>query len=248
MCNLYHVSPKAQIATHFRSIVPDQYDEVAVGPFGTGPFVRSAGDGLECVLGQWGMIRPGAPARIELKKVKPVPGRKPLAPRPRSTNNARIETIASKQTFRDAWRSGKRCLIPAAWYQEPNWETGKNIWWRLQRADGMPWALAGLWSEWVDHVTGEVVPNYTMITTNCDGHPLLGRLHKPDLTLPADAQDKRSVIHVDPAYWQRWLSGGEDEALALIRPQPSEVFDLADARRTDEALAHAQKTVPQTLL
>ena len=46
------------------------------------------------------------------------------------TNNARSETVVSRPTYRAAWAAGQRCLIPAAWYQEPNWETGKNIWWR----------------------------------------------------------------------------------------------------------------------
>ena len=70
-------------------------------------------------------------------------------------NNARIEGIAERPTYRSAWAQGQRCLILADWYQEPNWETGKNIWWRLMRADGAPWALAGIWSEWVDPATGE---------------------------------------------------------------------------------------------
>ena len=28
--------------------------------------------------------------------------------------------------------------------------------WRFRRADGMPWGLAGLWSEWKDPQTGEI--------------------------------------------------------------------------------------------
>ena len=62
------------------------------------------------------------------------------------TNNARSETAASRPTYRAAWAAGQRCLIPAAWYQEPNWETGRNVWRRMTRADGEPWAIAGLWS------------------------------------------------------------------------------------------------------
>lgn len=46
--------------------------------------------------------------------------------------------------------AGRRCLFPAAWYQEPNWETGKHIPWRLARADGAAWALTGSRSEWVE--------------------------------------------------------------------------------------------------
>jgi putative SOS response-associated peptidase YedK len=35
---------------------------------------------------------------------------------------------------------------------------------RFARVDGQPWVLAGLWSEWTDPVTGELVPSYTMLT------------------------------------------------------------------------------------
>ncbi|MBB2486319.1 SOS response-associated peptidase family protein [Mitsuaria sp. WAJ17] len=233
MCNLYHVSPKGDIFTYFRTSVPDPWlDAPVVGPFGQGVFLRSRGRGLDCVLGQWGLIRPGQPERIERLPSK-VPGKQG---RPRSTNNARIEGIEKKVTFRAAWAEGRRCIIPAAWYQEPNWETGKNIWWQLRRANGLPWALAGLWSEWVDPATGEVVPNFTMITTNCDQHPLLNRLHKPDPDLAADAQDKRSLVHLEPGQWETWLHGSIDQALAMIKPAPAEMFDLADARRTDQLL------------
>jgi hypothetical protein len=31
-------------------------------------------------------------------------------------------------TYKDAWVRGKRCVIPAASLDEPNWETGRNIW------------------------------------------------------------------------------------------------------------------------
>ncbi|MBC7378448.1 MAG: SOS response-associated peptidase family protein, partial [Burkholderiaceae bacterium] len=132
----------------------------------------------------------------------------------------------------------------AEWYQGPNWETGKNIWWKLRRADSQPWALAGLWSEWTDPQTGEVKANYTMITCNCDGHPLLARLHKPNPTLPPDQQDKRAVAHIDKADWDAWLHGSEEQALGLIKPQPADVFDLADAANTDMLLA-ARPPVPR---
>jgi len=242
MCNLYHASPKGQIATHFRVALPDLYVEGVVGPFGLGAFIRPEGEGLRCEMGQWGLIRPGAPSRVELMPTPPAePGKKPRAPRPKSTNNARLETVASRPTFRQAWRQGQRCVIPAAWYQEPNWETGKNIWWQLKRADGLQWAIAGLWSEWTDPHTGELVPNYTMLTRNCDAHPLLNRLHKPDPKLPPDQQDKRAVVHIDPANWEQWLFGSERDALALMDTLPlPEAFDQADAQRTDQLLGAGQ--------
>jgi len=96
--------------------------------------------------------------------------------------------------------------------------------------------LAGIWNTWTDPVGGEIVPNYTMLTCNCDGHPLLARLHKPDPKLPADKQDKRAVVHVEPEQWAAWLTGPVDGAMVLIRPQPAEFFDQADAVRTDALL------------
>lgn len=240
MCNLYNVSPKSEFEVYIRRHAADwrvpDFEIGTVGPNQAGVFVRP--DGTVSV-GQWGMIRPGQPERIDYLPSK-APGKRG---RPRSTNNARIETVASRPTFKAAWSAGQRCLVPASWYQEPNWETGKNVWWHLKRADGAPWMLAGLWSEWTDPVSGEIVPNYTMITRNCTGHPLLGRLHRPEVDpktgeeLPPEKQDKRSVVHVDPADWDRWLNGSEDDARSLIELQPPEVFDQADALRTDELLA-----------
>lgn len=218
MCNLYHLSPKDQISLTFRAAMPADFAAVAVGPFGTGLFLRPGPDGqLLAVVGQWGMIEPGARSR------RP-------ASRAILTNNARLESIDSRKTFRDAWLHGRRCLIPTAWYQEPNWETGRNIWWRLRRADGAPWALAGLWSEWTDPVSGEIVPSYTMATVNCDGHELLSRLHKPDPRRPPDAQDKRAVVAIEPAHWTTWLHGSQAQARALLTPSPTAAFDLSVAR------------------
>lgn len=248
MCNLHHMAPREHVERHFRQILARElppYSAAAVGPFGNGLFLRvvghdtvGTGTGLEAgwavegVLGQWGMIQPRSKTR-----------------RPDSrailTNNARSETVATRPTYRDAWAAGRRCLVPAAWYQEPNWETGRNVWWRLARADGAPWAIAGLWSEWTDPASGEIVPNFTMLTVNCDGHPLLGRLHKPDPKLPEDAQDKRSLVVLEPGDWARWLRGSTDEARALLAPPPMERFDLADARRTDELLAAARRPKPE---
>lgn len=235
MCNLYEQPPEIQLAEYLevqgRLFDLEPYKPGHVGPRGNGIFLRHGKDpsSLDGRVGKWGMIRPGSPP--------PKPGQKPY-----STNNARIESIAEKQTFRASWLGGRRCLIPASWYAEPNWETESNIWWHLRRADGAPWFLAGLWSEWLNKSTGEVVPNYTMLTVNCNSHPLLNRLHKPDRDpetkeiLSMEKQDKRSLVHINPQGWDRWLHGTVDDALSMLLPPPPEAFDMGDAHRTDQAL------------
>ena len=191
--------------------------ERVVAPLRVAPYIKFRG---ELELGQWGMI----PANSKESTPKTTQGKR------MSTNNARIEGVAKSWTYRFPWSRGQRCLIPADSYDEPYWGTLgpdgkiKNIWWRFERADGRPWALAGLWSEWVNPETGEVVPNFTMLTQNCDGHPLLGLMHKPDPKLPEDKQDKRSVIPIERSDWDVWLHGTLEQAQALVRVPPIEVF------------------------
>lgn len=244
MCNLYTTPSADEFEQYMKTLdivlgeeLRDGWPSKPIGPFGWAPFLTSAGSShLDLKLGQWGMIRRGQAERIAYMRPSSTSGKRTSAPKPISTNNARIESIDQKPTFSQAWRLGHRCLIPAAWYAEPNWETGQNIWWHLKRADGLPWFLAGLWSEWTDQATGELVPNFTMITCNCDAHPLLSRLHKPDPRLPADQQDKRSLVHIDTQDWEQWLHGTTADAMSLIKPQAASQFDQADAQATTHRL------------
>lgn len=240
MCNLYNVSAKGDAERYIgRTVRLPDYVQGTVGPFQPGLYIRPGDSDWVGQIGQWGLIRPGAPSRIELIAPKVAPSARPRKPQPKSTNNARLESVHRLPTFSAAWKAGQRCLIPAAWYQEPNWESGKNIWWQLRRADGLPWMLAGLWSEWTDPDTGEVVPNFTMLTRNCNEHPLLNRLHKPDANLkPGEPDDKRAVVHVEPERWEAWLLGSEAQAREVLAVLPApEFFNQDDALRTDQVLA-----------
>ena len=222
MCNLYGTVDAQTLRTQLFVGLPSQPWDMIVAPLKTGVFVRGQG---EAVAGQWGMIPPGSLERIPRSKI---------TGRPLSTNNARRETVATTWTFRYPWQRGQRCLIPAWWVQEPYWgishadlltASPKSVPWHFRRADGEPWALAGLWSEWTDPATGEVVPNYTMLTQNCDGHPVLGLMHRPEKDRPVDQQDKRSVVPIERTDWDAWLNGSQTEASALIQVPAVELLD-----------------------
>lgn len=191
---------------------PNRWWDAEVFPRGTGAFIRrgqdDAGYSRELVAGQWGLI--------------PWFAKEPRLKYP--TNNARSEELAQKASYKHPWARGQRCIIPATTFDEPNWESGKNVWWRFARADGDPWGLAGLWNVWTDHATGQVYESYTMLTINADAHPLMSRMHKPDPKLPADKQDKRSVIPIELADVDQWLAGTVAEASQLLRVAPVEVF------------------------
>jgi len=68
-----------------------------------------------------------------------------------------------------------------------------------------------------------------MLTINADAHPLMNRMHKPDKKLPADQQDKRSVIPLAPEDYDQWLAGTVAEAQALLRVPALDIFDAAPA-------------------
>lgn len=213
-----------------------------LGPRSPGVFVVQ---GLQPQVGQWGMIPPGSPERVPRKA--PRPGQKKgdiLA-----TNNARSEDMRKRLTFRGAWAAGQRCLIPAAWFQEPYWgithedpltRWEKSVAWRFTRADGEPWMLAGLWGTWTDPVSGEIVPAYTMLTQNCDGHRLLALMHKPEVDprtkapLPVERQDKRTVVPIERGAWRTWLEGTQADAESLIQVPPVESFAHGPADPTSE--------------
>ncbi|MBE0549044.1 MAG: hypothetical protein IH627_15625 [Rubrivivax sp.] len=110
-----------------------------------------------------------------------------MAPRDRVEAHFRTQVPADRRRHRAAWAAGQRCLIPAAWYQEPNWETGKHVPWRLPRADGAPRALTGIWSEWVEQWSASFTATPDEALARLPAPPLqrldLSDVHRSDLPL-----------------------------------------------------------------
>ena len=214
MCNRY-VSPDEAAIERFWEIgrrnQPKLWESSPVYPRAPGPFIRAANDSneRELVIGQWGLI----------------PWFEKTAHPTYATNNARFEEITNKASYKQSWARGYRCIIPAVSFDEPCWETGKNVWWNFRRADGTPWGLAGLWNTWIDKATGAIHESYTMLTLNADDHPLMSRMHKPDPKLPSDRQDRRSVVAIELRDVDTWLRGSTGEAKELVRVPPVEVFE-----------------------
>jgi putative SOS response-associated peptidase YedK len=49
----------------------------------------------------------------------------------RKTYNASTETVASKTSFRNAFKRGQFCILPVNSFYEPNYETGKPVRWEI---------------------------------------------------------------------------------------------------------------------
>lgn len=135
----------------------------------------------------------------------------------RSTYNARSETVAQKPSYRTAWRNKQLCAIPVLAFYEPNYETGHAVRWRIERRDGMPFALAGIWER---RLGDEGITRWpcSMLTINADEHPLMRQFHKP-------GDEKRSVVILDAADVDGWLQARSDaDARAYLQPFDPEVM------------------------
>jgi putative SOS response-associated peptidase YedK len=140
----------------------------------------------------------------------------------RRTYNARSETVAEKPSYRTAWRQRQFCLVPMQRFFEPCWETGKTVRWSIHRQDNAPFTVAAIWDTWTDRATGEIVESFSMLTINANGHPVMGRFHRP-------GDERRSLVVVPPDAWCEWLGAATGAARDLLAEMPIAEFCAAPA-------------------
>ena len=137
------------------------------------------------------------------------------------TYNARSETVASKPSFRDAWKKAQHCIIPAEALYEPDWRSGRAIPTRIARADGEPMGIAGLWASWKSP-RGELIYSYTMLTINATGHPMMKHFHKP-------LDEKRMLVILPDDDYENWLNAPVGRSFSWMRPYPAQALHATTA-------------------
>jgi putative SOS response-associated peptidase YedK len=145
----------------------------------------------------------------------------------RSTYNARSETVAEKPSFRDAWKCGQHCIIPADAIFEPDWRSGKAVATRIARKDGEPIGIAGLWSCWKSP-KGDVF-SFTMLTINADAHELMRQFHKP-------VDEKRMVVILEPHRYAAWLDAHSASSMDFLQPYPANLLTASAPAPCEGAL------------
>lgn len=143
---------------------------------------------------RWGLIPHWVKSKADADKLRA------------QTINARSETIYEKPSYRQAAKRAQRCIIPVTGFFE--WHTdGKKKYPFYLTTDQAITSIAGLWDEWPDPETGEVLTTFTLLTT--DANPLLAAVHN---------EKKRMPCVLTPDAERTWLHDDltEREALQLL--------------------------------
>jgi putative SOS response-associated peptidase YedK len=148
----------------------------------------------------------------------------------RTCINARSETVQEKNSFRDAWRWSRHCIIPAEAIFEPDWRTNKFVPTRIVRTDGRPMGIAGLWTK--AQIGGETLYSFTMLTINADDHPFMKVYHKPK-------DEKRMLVILQEEDYGAWLSASPEESREFLRQFPAEMMTV------DSGFTSHQDPMPQ---
>ena len=155
----------------------------------------------------WTLVADAAGARAEAMRWGLVPGWAPDPKLGASMINARLETVAVKPAFRNAWKA-RRCLVPASGYYEWREEAGVKQPYYIHDGEAPVLMFAGLWERWKSPA-GEWIHSFAIVT--CAALDPMRQLHdRTPLMLPAP------VLH-------DWLHGTPEAAAAIalaVEPPP----------------------------
>lgn len=119
-----------------------------------------------------------------------------------STINARIESVAEKPAFREAYKRGRRCLIPMKGYYEWTGEPKSKRAWFISDTEGETLWAAGLWEPPHKLLGEEAPPTFTIITRDSFG-------------APAEIHDRMPVM-LRLSQAEEWTQSSPDDAMAMM--------------------------------
>lgn len=200
MCGRFILAEQAKAEKTF-GVTRIRWQDVSsynVAPTREVPVIRqtSVEDGgeREGVMMRWGLVPPF------------LKGQSPKY----ATHNARIETMETSPAFRDPWKKGQRCIVPAQGFYE--WQMipdrPKQPWF-IGRADNGIMAFAGLWDRSVS-ADRTAVESFAIITV--PANELLAGIHA-EKRMPA-------ILHMEDL--EVWLTGTPEQARAALIQFPDD--------------------------
>ncbi|WP_159122955.1 SOS response-associated peptidase [Acinetobacter variabilis] len=210
MCSNYEFPSKSRLSLldiHEEQLELDM--KTHVYPLAPAPIIMRGADEFELDIARFGLIPSWAK---ELKFG-------------RHTYNARTETVASKASFRHAWKNNQFALVPVDTFYEPKYIDGKSHWYAISREDGDPFTVAAIYDDAI--IEGEKVRSFSMLTINANQHPFMKQFYNPN-------DEKRSIIVIPEESRQDWLHCNHEEASEFFFEMRDEfIAKLRDSRLSE---------------
>lgn len=133
-------------------------------------------------LMKWGLIPPWVKDEAQAKDMS------------NKTLNAMGETVFTKPSFRSIMK--RRCLILVdGFYEWQHTENNKKIKYLIELKEPEPFALGGLYDEWINRNTGEVTKGFSIITV--PANPLMEVIHNVKKRMPLILKKEDELKWID---------------------------------------------------
>lgn len=109
--------------------------------------------------------------------------------------NARSETIFEKKSFSSAIRK-QRCIIPVTGFFEWREVNKQNYPYHIQLKNDEIFFLGGIYDNWVNKDTGEVLNTFSIITT--PANPLMAKIHNRKQRMPLILNQEQISTWINP--------------------------------------------------
>lgn len=117
-----------------------------------------------------------------------------------ATFNARAESLIEKPAYRNSWKHGQRCLVPALGYFEWKQEANGKKPFFIRSVLPEPLVLAGIWDLWKNDE--KEISSFSIVTREAMG--MLKDIHS------------RMPLMLVPDAANRWLTGNIDDAQSIL--------------------------------
>lgn len=156
---------KFDILEIVREIIDEQYHSNAFS-MPDYPIVTSSD---EIQVYKWGLIPHWVKTVEEADKIR------------KMTFNAVSETVFEKPSFRSSVVS-HRCIVPSTGFFEWRHEGNKKIPYFIKLKNEEIFSMAGIYDEWVNPDTGEIIYTFSILTTTAN--PLMEYIHNTKKRMP----------------------------------------------------------------
>lgn len=126
--------------------------------------------------------------------------------------NARCENLEKSNAFRTPFNR-QRCVVPISGYYEWCRKDGQKQPYYIRAAENSGLLLAGIWDEWIDRATDEILTSFSIVTT--EAHRSIKFIHHRQPALLSRAET------------EVWLNHETERELLHSTLRPSIPYDLA---------------------